>query len=115
MCTDILEFRARGLVILPLGSYGRAALSPNSDLLLCSRDGTLIVPGSRRTDQRVAGHRLSEITRPRRWPGIARRPPIGWPQCGLDVRQPRAPSGLLEPASPLPTYISAGACPRNAE
>jgi hypothetical protein len=59
------------------------------------------------TRARGVSGRRSVIMRPRRWMGTSRKPPIGWPQCGRDVRRPRVPSGLLEPARRCRRYDEA--------
>ena len=94
---------------------------PDTVLPVYSGDRAIRLSRQSPPDARARGFRWSEggqllvIMRPRRLMGTSRRPPIGWPQREPGVRRPRADVRSAGTASPVPSYISSGVCPRNAE
>ena len=120
--TDILEFRARVLVIQAArGGYGRATLIP--DTALPDYSGDRAIRFSRAVASRRTGPRV---------PMVGRRSAVGdQAAASIDGHVPQAADRLASTrarraaaardvrsagtASPVPKYISSGVCPRNAE
>ena len=122
ICTDILHFRARVLVIQAArGGYGRATLIPDTVLpvsLVRPRGPVLPAVASRRTGPRVPWSERRSALR-----GHAAASTDGHVSHDADrlasTRARRAAAARdvrsAGTASPVPKYISSGVCPRNAE
>ena len=104
VCTDILHFRARVLVIQPArAATGERRGSRTRFWPFTGTTARSASHGQSPPDARARGSwwsergQLSLIRRPRRLRGTSRRPLIGSPPRGPGARRPRAPSGRPAP------------------